>query len=155
MKDAGDSVPRTIPVGRQLIHCAAHVPRLNHGPSEDSERPIGSRRSGDCPLATSKGPAAMNRQRSIESRQAQRSLNVLAKSNEHGKKNADQKCRGASELRLSFCGETCRESVELSLTARFHKSTYPRSYHFFSPAPRGIRSESFRSEVIALACGDG
>src|ERR1035437_733590 len=45
-RDDGLSVTRTIPVGPQLNHCAADVPRLSHRLSQDSERPMGSRRSG-------------------------------------------------------------------------------------------------------------
>jgi hypothetical protein len=45
VKDAVGSKPRTIPVGPQLNHCAADVPRSSHRLSEESERPIGSRRS--------------------------------------------------------------------------------------------------------------
>jgi hypothetical protein len=58
VKDAGDAVPRTIPVGPQLNHCAADVPRLSHRPSEDTERPIGSIGTDDRPDMARRGPAA-------------------------------------------------------------------------------------------------
>jgi len=45
VKDASDSVPRTIPVGPQLNRCAADVPRLSRRLGWDSERPMGSRGS--------------------------------------------------------------------------------------------------------------
>jgi len=65
VKDASDSVPRTIPVGPQLNHCAADVPRLSHRLSEDSERPVGSRRSARRWVMMCSRPAALLRQSSL------------------------------------------------------------------------------------------
>jgi hypothetical protein len=52
-------------VGPQLNHCAADVPRLSHRPSEDSERPMGSRRSAYRRATERLERVAVSRQRSI------------------------------------------------------------------------------------------